>query len=138
MEDLINNPNIKGEVVYAKKKGESTPCYIPFSKDSGDNPIIATEQYVQTVQLGKSFEYEMKTEMRLEPRGYRELHCGCVGAREGDFVLVGIKGANPNLAEFTVTGIVSYKDNVSARIQNITDKQAVFPACTVTMKLLKF
>lgn len=43
---MLGNPDIKGELVYGKKKGESKPCYIPFSKNSGSNPVIATEQYV--------------------------------------------------------------------------------------------
>lgn len=43
---MINDPNIEGPIVYGKKAGESKPCYIPFSKDSGDKPVIATEQYV--------------------------------------------------------------------------------------------
>lgn len=43
---MIDNPNIVGELVLVKLKGESTPCYIPFSKDSGDKPVMATEQYV--------------------------------------------------------------------------------------------
>lgn len=135
---MIENPNIKGPLVYAKRDGSAEPCYIPFSKNSGDSPVIATEQYVEAKIKTKSFTYELKNEMRLEPRGYRELHCGCPSAEIGDFVLVSFIGANPNLAEFTVTGIVDYVGNVSARIQNITDKQSVFPACTVTMKLIKF
>lgn len=43
---LIGNPETKGEVVYGKLKDQVRPCYIPFSKNSGNNPVIATEQYV--------------------------------------------------------------------------------------------
>lgn len=41
----FSNPTIKGELVYGKRKDESKPSYIPFSKNSGENPVIATEQF---------------------------------------------------------------------------------------------
>lgn len=42
---MLGDDKVKGEVVYGKLKDQVHPSYIPFSKNSGDNPVIATEQF---------------------------------------------------------------------------------------------
>lgn len=42
---MFSDDKVKGEVVYGKLKDQVHPCYIPYSKNSGDKPVIATEQF---------------------------------------------------------------------------------------------
>lgn len=42
---ILGLEKTKGPVVSGRKDGSDVECYIPYSKDSGDNPVIATEQF---------------------------------------------------------------------------------------------
>lgn len=136
-DDLINNPNIKGELVYAKKKGDCNPCYIPFSKNSGDKPIIATEQYVDAKMYSAT--HVMNGIMRIEGRGSRVVSIPFANAEFGDLVIVTTSGSEePNYSEFTLIGRVKNRGNIGIQFQNIVDHIANFPALTIHCKLIKF
>lgn len=135
---MLGNPDIKGELVYGKKKGESKPCYIPFSKNSGDKPVIATEQYVNSVSNSeKSVYIQQSSSTKIEAKGFRDFNTPCANAKIGDYVLVTVVG-EPNFAEFTLTGFVSKDGFVTMRMQNITDKTAEFPKSRFNYKLIKY
>lgn len=134
----LQDPNLKGELVFVKKKGEIHPCYIPFSKKSGDSPVIATEQYVNATVRMYSYQQKQSSSTKIEARGYRDFKIKAPIATVGDFVVVTTTGANPNYAEFSLVGMVQEDGVISVRLQNITDKTAEFPLVHFSVKLIKF
>ena len=137
MIDDLANADLKGELVYVKKKDQVIPCYIPFSKNSGDAPIIATEQYVDAKMYSAT--HVMNGIMRIEGRGSRVVSIPFPKAEFGDLVVVTTSGdEEPNYSEFALIGRVKNRGNIGIQFQNIVDNIANFPALTIHCKLIKF
>lgn len=45
IKSIFGKDKTKGPVVSGRKDGSDIECYIPYSKNSGDKPVIATEQF---------------------------------------------------------------------------------------------
>lgn len=99
----INKPEVKGEVVYGKRKDQVRPCYIPFSKNSGDNPVIATEQYA-TPKVGCKLESVMCLE------GVQENRLQLAAQRKGDPTETAPKDLGSS-SQYMVVGGREYGEN---------------------------
>lgn len=134
----VSAPETKGEVVYGKLKDQVRPCYIPFSKDSGNSPVIATEQYVGRMTINQASITVSLPAITVEARDFQDLRTSYRNAKVGDYVLLAMAEGEANFKDFTLTGFVAEDGYVTARMQNITDSKATFPACKISHKLVKY
>lgn len=111
----------KGPVVSGRKDGSDVECYIPFSQNSGDNPVIATEQFAiprvgfdlsTTVSLNK-INNANKLQLSMANQGFNNKVASMDLTATSQYLLIGGREYNEGSYRGIGFGYVGYPDQIA-------------------------